>query len=267
MEHCIFLIALVASICSCKLLDFQDTVVHLMEQYPNSHLVNLSLPRPYGIYVMSQKNPNSDRSMRVGFLDHNIISLRKSWTPVVAVKNVLAPSECELLIIAAENHAQNNGGWTSMRHANYPTTDLPLSSFFNKDMTGMIQRTLKSALFPRYEKTFGVDTSDWHIADLFIAKYDASDVNAQKELANHRDSSPWSFVVSLNADSEYEGGGTYFVDANEINRVNMGHALIFNGKNEHAGKYCIFLHPVCVTCCCAALGHLVYPLCGLFVLC
>lgn len=234
VELCTLIIAIIASMCHCKLFDFADTS-GVLAQYPNSHLVNLSLPRPYGIYVASQKSPHSNQTIRVGFLDHNIISLRKPWSSVVAVKNVLAPSECELLIFAAEDHAKNTGGWTSARHANYPTTDLPLKSVFNEDMNGLIERTLKSALFPQYEKEYGVNTEDWYITDLFIAKYDGGG-SAQKELANHRDSSPWSFVVSLNADTEYEGGGTYFVDANEINRVNMGHAIIFSGKNEHAGK-------------------------------
>lgn len=259
VEHFALVLALIASICHCKLFDYTDTA-GLLEQYPNAHLVNLSLPRPYGIYTINQVNPSTNQSMRVGYLDHNIISLRKPWSSVAAVKNVLAPSECELLIFAAEDYAKNNGGWQSSRHANYPTTDLPLKAVFPGEMLDMVQRTLKSALFPRYEKEYGVDTADWYVNDLFIAKYDGTGEGAQRELANHKDGSPWSFVVSLNADTEYEGGGTYFADANEINRVNMGHAVIFSGKNEHAGR----LNSLGILC--NFTMHFAHHLVGCFVL-
>ena len=200
----------------------------------SEELINLYLPRPYGIYVVTRYHPLSNSTVRIGFLDHNIILLRPEWRPVFPVRNVLANTECELIIFAAEEFASNHG-WMTKRHDNYPTTDLPLKAIFPEKMANDIIGTLQSAIFPHYREYFHVDTSSFYIVDLFVAKYDGSEnSSAQKELAPHRDNSPWSFVVSLNR--EYEGGGTYFTEPNEIFQVGTGHAVIFSGKNEHAGS-------------------------------
>ena len=230
----LFLVLSLFSIyCNCKTFDFINTS-DFDAQFPNSQLVNLSVPRPYGIYVAHHLNPVTNKPMRVAFLEHSLISLRPNWAVVHPIRNVFSPIECELVIQAAEDYASNNGGWKTKRHNHYPTTDLPLKDIFPPQMGSDIIGTIRSMLFPSFESLYNVNVSEFYIADLFVAKYDAdTDSQVQKELTLHKDMSPWSFVISLN--EGFEGGGTYFEDTHEIYQVAVGHSIIFNGKHKHAG--------------------------------
>eukprot|EP01052_Picozoa_sp_SAG31_P013384 SAG31_NODE_803_length_12003_cov_25.248593_9_plen_89_part_00 len=57
------------------------------------------------------------------------------------------------------------------------------------------------------------------------------------ELEEHEDGSAWSFVLALNDETEYLGGGTKFVklDGKPVFRPPCGYATLFNGKNRHCG--------------------------------
>lgn len=56
-------------------------------------------------------------------------------------------------------------------------------------------------------------------------------------LEEHEDGSQWSFVIALNNASEYEGGGTKFVELKSapVFRPAVGCATLFSGKNRHCG--------------------------------
>lgn len=53
----------------------------------------------------------------------------------------------------------------------------------------------------------------------------------------HEDGSEFSFVLALNAGSEYTGGGTQFlaIDGDPVYRPQQGRATLFSGKNRHQG--------------------------------
>mmetsp|Transcript_35860 Transcript_35860/g.107049 ORF Transcript_35860/g.107049 Transcript_35860/m.107049 type:complete len:339 (-) Transcript_35860:469-1485(-) len=141
-----------------------------------------------------------------------------SWTgrsdrPRVQVSRepLLPRDECARAIEIAEEHAANHGGWTSSRHAQAATTDMPVKDI--PELLEWFNSRLETHLFPmlagRYpEKIKSAD--DLRAHDAFIVKYDGDKEGAQNSLATHVDESAFSFTIALNDRSEYEGGGTRF---------------------------------------------------------
>jgi hypothetical protein len=80
---------------------------------------------------------------------------------------------------------------------------------------------------------YGLIKSKLRVSDLFIAKYDASTPDRQRELGPHVDKSQWSFVIALNTD--FTEGGTYFFDLEQMWLADAGHAILFHGMHMHAG--------------------------------
>ena len=74
------------------------------------------------------------------------------------------------------------------------------------------------------------NTSSLHISDLFITRYD-SNHSVENLLGPHKDKTPFSFVIPINSD--FEGGGTYFFETQELWRPPLGSALMFNGQLLH----------------------------------
>ena len=58
-----------------------------------------------------------------------------------------------------------------------------------------------------------------------------------RELEAHQDGSEFSFVLALNEQSEFQGGGTKFleIDGEPVFRPDRGFATLFSGKNRHCG--------------------------------
>ena len=113
------------------------------------------------------------------------------------------------MVAEAEEWASRAGGWTSNRHFNHPTTDIPLAelprtrSFLNED-------ALPRRIYPLLGQAFEHDLPSWRalrVADAFIVKYNAA--GGQTFLSPHRDGSVLSFNVALNERGEYAGGGTW----------------------------------------------------------
>eukprot|EP00614_Pseudopedinella_elastica_P010549 CAMPEP_0172609704 /NCGR_PEP_ID=MMETSP1068-20121228/29633_1 /TAXON_ID=35684 /ORGANISM="Pseudopedinella elastica, Strain CCMP716" /LENGTH=242 /DNA_ID=CAMNT_0013413269 /DNA_START=14 /DNA_END=742 /DNA_ORIENTATION=+ len=144
--------------------------------------------------------------------------------PLVAQsKNPLISAEiCEHIIQECEAVAAARGGWTTQRHAQYPTTDIPVTQ-----LPGTIkwfrEHLLPEAAFPFLAGVFrgwfppsamtqSLEDDDirlsFRVVDAFVAKYNAS--SGQRHLLPHRDGSVFSFNVALNGAGEYEGGGTFF---------------------------------------------------------
>ena len=91
----------------------------------------------------------------------------------------------------------------------------------------------RTRLLPRLEEVFGLEDA-LIVDDLFVAKYDA---DGQRELPEHEDGSPFSFVAPLNGGGDFDGGGTQFVDLDgaPVYRPDAGDALLFSGQNRHRG--------------------------------
>ena len=130
------------------------------------------------------------------------------------------------------------GGWTSKRHFNHPTQDIPLAElprtrhFLNTD--GLPKR-----IYPMLGQAFKESLPNWRalrVADAFVVKYDAA--NGQKALAKHRDGSVLSFNIALNERCEYVGGGTWFEGLGESIPIDQGHVCCHASGVLHGG------HPI-----------------------
>lgn len=151
---------------------------------------------------------------------------------------LLSAQECEYIIGEAEEWAARAGGWTSKRHFNHPTTDIPLAElpltrwFLNSD-------ALPNRIYPLLGHAFESSLPNWRalrVADAFIVKYNAS--GGQTFLSKHRDGSVLSFNIALNARSEYEGGGTWFEGLGRSLPIERGHVCAHAGGVLHGG------HPI-----------------------
>lgn len=129
--------------------------------------------------------------------------LHKSLQPI------LTPAECQKIIDEAEDIATKDIPWTTARHGNFPTTDMPIVEL--PQTLHFVQHVLVERIYPALRQKFGCylpDPNRLCVVDGFVVRYDAT--NGPKELQPHRDGSVLSFNVALNPSNEYQGGGTWF---------------------------------------------------------
>ena len=144
------------------------------------------------------------------------------------IERFLNKKECEIIIKKSEEL----GEWTTKRHKNYPTTDIPIKSIpgLDKIKTKIVNNI--SALIKN--KYYLDNQSTIEAYDLFVVKYD---MNGQRGLDIHRDSSEFSFVLLLSNPDNFEGGGTYYEeDKLLINPDKQGSLSVHFGKVKHSGK-------------------------------
>lgn len=135
---------------------------------------------------------------------------------------------CNWIIDESEKYALNHG-WTTTRHLNYPTTDipanlLPVYSFllycFNQSISKQI-----------IEKYSLHEECEFKLIDTFIVKYES---NAQNFLGIHEDEGCISANILLSDTNDFKGGGTYFVDG-ITTKLNQGDMLLHCSKTKHSG--------------------------------
>ena len=123
--------------------------------------------------------------------------------PPQVLDDVVTPEKADLLIRAAEAHATVYG-WTTQRHAAYPTTDLPWEVLSGEAQTviGEAWKAMRENVFSRC----GI-SSDAALTpnDIFLVKYTPE---GQPGLHRHRDGSFASFNLMLSDPADYDGGGT-----------------------------------------------------------
>lgn len=88
-------------------------------------------------------------------------------------EQVLSTEECQRIVQEAETVASRMG-WTTSRHGNYPTTDIPLVEL--PKTLAFLKRALVERIYPLLTAQFGEflpDASKLRVADGFIVKYDA----------------------------------------------------------------------------------------------
>ena len=142
---------------------------------------------------------------------------------------VYTPDICRYIINESEKYAANNGGWTTKRHNNYPTTDLPVERILS--IFGLILETLHT-IVKKVKKSYGLtDNITVNIHDLFVVKYKD---NEQNYLDMHHDGSFLSFNILLSDNADFEGGGTYFDDGLTA-YLEQGDILIHSSRIKHAG--------------------------------
>ena len=142
---------------------------------------------------------------------------------------VYTPDICRFIVNESERYAANNGGWTTKRHHNYPTTDLPVEKIHS--IFGLVLETMNTVC-NKVKKSYGLNESiTIDVKDLFVVKYKD---NAQNHLDLHCDGSFLSFNILLSDKNDFEGGGTYFDDGLTAH-LEQGDILIHSSKIKHAG--------------------------------
>jgi len=147
---------------------------------------------------------------------------------------VFTPDECQLIIDEAEQKATEMG-WTTKRHGNFPTTDLPLAEL--PRTLQFFRYALVERIYPLLRSQFGQYLPDGgknlRVADGFVVKYDAE--GGQTELKPHRDGSVLSFNILLNPSSEFEGGGTWFASLDDAVGIEQGEVVSHSSSLLHGG--------------------------------
>ena len=124
---------------------------------------------------------------------------------------IIELTDCTMVISAAEEYAKTGNGWTTSRHYAVPTTDIPLHLL--PDLSEWFNRMISTKIVPIFIRHFGMSSCSMRVHDAFVVKYHCSEIStSQRYLPLHSDESTHSFVLALNPASEYQGGGTYFVD-------------------------------------------------------
>lgn len=147
---------------------------------------------------------------------------------------IFTTTECQEIVQEAEDVAARIA-WTTNRHGNYPTTDLPLTEL--PSTLQFLRLALVERIYPTLQNQFSdflPDASKLRVADGFVVKYDAA--GGQKELKPHRDGSLLSFNIALNPSTEYEGGGTWFASLNRALKIEQGHMVSHASGLLHGGQ-------------------------------
>ena len=93
-----------------------------------------------------------------------------------------------------QDHAARRGGWLTDRHANYPTTDIAVSSMDNATRRALEAVAAGALPYLRDFYLGGDGGATLELRDLFVVKYDG---DAQRRLRRHRDGCELSFGVAL----------------------------------------------------------------------
>jgi len=142
---------------------------------------------------------------------------------------VYTPDICRFIINECEKYAEKNGGWTTKRHHNYPTTDLPVEKI--SSIFALIMETM-SSIVEKLKKCYCLhEKFTVKFRDLFVVKYKD---NAQTFLDMHHDGSFLSFNILLSDTNDFNGGGTYFEDG-LTTHLEQGDILIHSSRIKHAG--------------------------------
>jgi len=147
-------------------------------------------------------------------------------------------AETRAVVDECEARAATMGGWTTARHANYPTTDVPLQEL-PKALEWFRERALPETLYPFLAQSYAYcipSPKSLRVVDAFVVKYNAT--AGQSFLKPHRDGSVVSFNIALNSADDYEGGGTYVARLDEGIRSDRGHVLSHASGMLHGG------HPI-----------------------
>ena len=147
---------------------------------------------------------------------------------------ILSTNECQAIVEEAELVASQKQ-WTTNRHGNFPTTDLPLVELPNT--LQFLRRTLIERIYPLLRSQFGCYLPEGgqtlRVADGFVVKYDAA--NGQKELKPHRDGSVLSLNIALNPATDFEGGGTWFASLDDAIKIDQGEIVTHASSLLHGG--------------------------------
>jgi len=145
-------------------------------------------------------------------------------------KQYFKPDVCNWIMNESVSYAAKNGGWTTTRHKNYPTTDLPVENM--KNIFSYILSNFEFEIIKKIKKSYCLhDNITFDIKDIFVVKYE---VGYQDHLEIHSDGSTITVNILLSDPSSFVGGGTYFEDGITAN-LEQGDMIMHCGKTKHSG--------------------------------
>lgn len=163
----------------------------------------------------------------------------------ISNRPLLDPDDCKWLIRQVEAQCEANGGWSTQRHVQAPTTDIPISQVpaVREWFDHQLEHTLFPMLVARYPHAIRCK-EELRVMDAFAVRYDAT---AQASLPTHQDENAFSFTIALNDKGEYEGGGTCFEELRPVGdttatfkptslNADAGGVVAFPGKLRHGGS-------------------------------
>jgi hypothetical protein len=151
------------------------------------------------------------------------------------VASLLSVDECTRVLEAVIT-AGAASGWTTSRHRNYATTDIPLSDLPDPLVSTWVRAAVQTRVFPAMTNAFGLKDSNYlSVRDMFFVKYSAQP-GAQAELDLHRDGSFLSFNVLLNSETDFKGGGTVIPFLSRTFTIKRGDCFMHCGQLEHGGN-------------------------------
>ena len=209
---------------------FNDLICHDTNQNMSGYKIVLDLTIEVTEFNLSLKNKYGDILNDINEIMEKKDLKYNRFLQRFIYKNIYTSDVCKWIIIESEKYAQQNGGWTTKRHNDYPTTDLPAEKI--QSIFGFILNSF-GTINTLVKKSYNLpDDIELNINDLFIVKYEC---DQQNYLELHQDGSFMSFNILLSNNSDFEGGGTYFDDG-LTSKTEQGDLLIHSSKIKHGGN-------------------------------
>ena len=154
------------------------------------------------------------------------------YVDVHRVAALLPAAEAAWFVARSEDHAARRGGWLTDRHANYPTTDIAVSSMDNNTRRALEAVAAGALPYLRDFYLGGDGGATLELRDLFVVKYDG---DAQRRLRRHRDGCELSFGVAL-ASSEAKAFTTFPGYGHALADVAVGELWTHPSQALHAAN-------------------------------
>lgn len=124
------------------------------------NLIKAKLTLPTGLLVATTQDSEDDE-IHICLLQHNIVKLRPNNVKVKMIESLISKKECAFMIKSAEEYASANGGWTSSRHTNYATTDIPVDCIFGEN--NHVDDIVNDIVFPQLAAYFNLNVHNLQI--------------------------------------------------------------------------------------------------------
>ena len=157
----------------------------------------------------------------------NVINMYNRFLQRHLFKNIYTLDVCNWLIKECETHSKKNGGWINDDYEYIYLDIIKIQSilgFILNSTETIITKIIQSYCINHVNPKF-------HILKIIIIKQNDNNklYNTEKLF---KDNGFFSFCISLNQPSNFEGGGIYFEDG-ITSYLDQGDVLIYSGKIKH----------------------------------
>ncbi|KAI8987577.1 hypothetical protein BDF20DRAFT_814367 [Mycotypha africana] len=144
-------------------------------------------------------------------------------------RQLLSRQECQHVLDVCRAQKADSHQWTTDRHSAFPTTDIPVR---HDDQLRHLEDLVKTRLFDELADHYGFKASDLAFRDIFLVKYSAC---AQRGLKLHTDGCLFSITLLISHEDDFEGGGTYFKNMDDIVYLKQGDCAYHDAHVLHSG--------------------------------